>query len=217
MTAALVFANGELRTGPTVHRWLNLIDRPLVLAADGGAHIAAAYELRPDAIIGDMDSVAPALLSELEGQGMQIIRHPPEKDETDLELALKEAAARDCDPIIIIGGTGGRLDQSLANVYLLALPELAGRTVRMVAGYEEVLLLRPGSHTLHGNPGDTVSLLPVGGPAYGVRTSGLAYPLRSETLEFGPARGISNEMLADSAHISLEHGWLLVIHTDGKA
>ncbi len=217
MSAALVFANGELRTGPAVYRWLNAIDRPLVLAADGGAHIAAAYELRPDAIIGDMDSVAPGLLAELEEQGTQVIRYPPEKDETDLELALKEAAARGCDPIIIIGGTGGRLDQSLANVYLLALPELAGRTVRMVAAREEVMLLRPGAHTLHGSPGDTVSLLPVGGPAYGVRTDDLAFPLRGETLEFGPARGVSNEMRADSAQISLERGWLLVIHTDGKA
>lgn len=217
MTAALVFANGEMRTGSMVHKWLSRIDRALVLAADGGAHVAAAYELRPDVIIGDMDSVSPALLAELEALGVQVIRHPREKDETDLELALKEAAARDCDPIVIIGGTGGRLDQALANVYLLALPELAGRTVRMVAGREEVLLLRPGAHTLHGSPGDTVSLLPVGGPAHGIRTAGLVYPLRNETLEFGPARGVSNEMLADSAQIALDRGWLLVIHTDGKA
>lgn len=79
------------------------------------------------------------------------------------------------------------------------------------------MLLRPGAHTLHGSPGDTVSLLPVGGPAHGVRTDDLAFPLRGETLEFGPARGVSNEMRADSAQISLERGWLLVIHTDGKA
>lgn len=200
-----------------VHKWLNALERPVVLAADGGAHIAAAYELRPDAVIGDMDSIAPALLTELVAQGVQVIRHPPEKDETDLELTLKEAAARDCDPIVIIGGVGGRLDQTLANVYLLALPELAGRTVRMAAGREELTLLRPGTHTLIGTPGDTLSLLPVGGPVHGIHTDGLAYPLEGEMLEFGPARGVSNEMLAGHAEIELGRGWLLVIHTDGKA
>jgi thiamine pyrophosphokinase len=50
-----------------------------------------------------------------------------------------------------------------------------------------------------------------------VRTTGLAYPLHNETLKFGPARGVSNVMDGHSAEISLETGWLLLIHTEGKA
>lgn len=217
MTAALIFANGDPLDGPMVRRWLARAVDPYLLAADGGANIAALYGVRPQRVVGDMDSVTPALLADLEARGVDIVRHPAAKDETDLELALLDAAARGCDPIIVIGAVGGRLDHTLANVYLLALPELEDRTVRLVAGREEVMLLRPGVHTVAGMAGDTVSLLPIGGPAAGVRTSGLAYPLHAESLHFGPARGVSNVMLGATAEVTLESGWLLLIHTEGRA
>jgi len=117
----------------------------------------------------------------------------------------------------VIGAVGNRLDHTLANIYLLALPQLAGRTVKMVGGREEVTLLRPGTHRIDGAAGDTISLLPVGGPAGGVRTDGLTYPLHGETLHFGPARGVSNVLTGQTANVTLESGWLLLIHTEGKA
>lgn len=214
---ALIFANGDAADGPMVRKWLTRADSPYLLAADGGAHIAAHYGLRPDHIVGDMDSIAPALLAELEAHGAEVTRYPPAKDETDLELALIDAAARNHDPIVVIGAVGDRLDHTLANVYLLALPQLAGRTVKLVGGREEVTLLSPGTHRIDGAPGDTISLLPVGGPAGGVRTEGLTYPLHGETLHFGPARGVSNVMAGETAHVTLDSGWLLLIHTEGKA
>jgi thiamine pyrophosphokinase len=217
VTPALVFANGDPLDGPMVRRWLARAAEPYLLAADGGAHTAALYGVRPQRVIGDMDSVTPALLADLEARGVDIVRYGAAKDETDLELSLIDAAARGCDPIIVIGAVGGRLDHTLANVYLLALSQLDGRTVRLVAGREEVMLLRPGVHTLSGVPGDTVSLLPIGGPAGGVTTTGLAYPLRGETLHFGPARGVSNVMQGETAEVSLDSGWLLLIHTEGRA
>lgn len=214
---ALVFANGDALDGPMVQKWLSHASDALIVAADGGAHIAAHFGLRPHIIVGDMDSVAPEHLTALEADGVETVRAPAAKDETDLELALTLAAARGADPIIVIGSVGGRLDQTLANVYLLALPALDGRTVRMAAGREEVALLRPGTHVVHGAAGDTVSLLPIGGTADGVRTEHLAYPLHGETLYFGPARGVSNVMLGAQATVALERGYLLLIHTDGKA
>jgi thiamine pyrophosphokinase len=214
---ALIFANGDPADGPMVRKWLARVESPYLLAADGGAHIAAHYGLRPHRIVGDMDSISPALLAELQAHGTDVVRYPPAKDETDLELALIDAAARDHDPIIVIGAVGNRLDHTLANVYLLALPQLGGRTVKLVGGREEVTLLRPGTHQIDGISGDTISLLPVGGPAGGVRTEGLTYPLHGETLHFGPARGVSNVMAGTTAHVSLDNGWLLLIHTEGKA
>ncbi len=214
---ALIFANGDPADGPMVRKWLARAQSPYLLAADGGAHIAAHYGLRPHRVVGDMDSIAPGLLADLEAHGASVARYPAAKDETDLELALIDAASRGHDPIIVIGAVGNRLDHTLANMYLLALPQLAGRTVKMVGGREEVTLLRPGTHHIEGAPGDTISLLPVGGPAGGVRTDGLTYPLHGETLHFGPARGVSNVMPGTSAHVTLESGWLLLIHTEGKA
>ncbi len=185
-----------------------------IVAADGGARVARYFGLAIDILIGDMDSADSAQLT---AQGVDVRRYPPEKDETDLELALILAAEEGAEWIRVIGGVGDRLDQTLANVYLLALPVLEGCDVRMVAGKQEVRLLHPGEYQINGAKGDTVSLIPLGGAASGVRTENLRYPLRDETLEFGPARGISNVMQANSALIQLNEGLLLLVYTVGRA
>jgi thiamine pyrophosphokinase len=215
----LIFANGDMNDGPMVRRALDSAGPCLVIAADGGARVALRFERMPDVVIGDMDSLSSLEVEGFEQRGASIHRHPPEKNETDLELALKFAAAdeRATDPIYVVGGIGNRIDQTLANIYLLALPELMGRAVSMVAGRQQVRLLRPGRHAITGRPGDTVSLLPIGGDVLGVQTESLYYPLRDETLAFGPARGISNVMVTDHAAVSLETGLLLLMHTEGRA
>ena len=70
---------------------------------------------------------------------------------------------------------------------------------------------------LHAQPGDTVSLLPLGGDVSGITTEGLKYPLNNEELTFGPARGISNRLEKPSAHVKLSKGLLLAVHTPGRA
>ena len=114
-------------------------------------------------------------------------------------------------------GIGDRLDQTLSNVYLLALPVLRERDVRLVAGKQEAWLLYPGEHHITGAAGDTLSLLPISGEAHGIRTDNLYYPLRDETLTFGPSRGISNVLQGEQAGVSLRDGVLLAVHTIGRA
>jgi thiamine pyrophosphokinase len=64
-----------------------------------------------------------------------------------------------------------------------------------------------------GQPGDIVSLIPLGGDAQGIVTEGLLYPLRDEPLVSGPARGISNVMTEPFARVTLRGGALLVVHS----
>lgn len=189
----------------------------LLIAADGGARVARYFGLTVHAVIGDMDSIMAVDLAQLERAGAQVLRFPAEKDETDLELALIYAAEHDVQTIRIIGAVGDRLDQTFSNLYLLELPQLAGRDVRVVAGRQEAGLLPPGGGDILGAPGDTVSLLPLNGTAHGVYTEGLQYPLHDEDLVFGPARGVSNVMTGDKARVTLRSGTLLVIHTMGRA
>jgi len=114
--------------------------------------------------------------------------------------------------ILVIGGLGGRTDQTLANLSLLANPAWSGADIRIDDGCEEVF--RVGIDTiLQGTAGDVVSLLSLGIPAEGVRTEGLRYPLRGETLFPFRTRGVSNRMLSDAATISVGKGVLLCIHT----
>lgn len=188
----------------------------LLIAADGGARVAFALGLSVRVVIGDLDSITADELALLEGAGARVLRYPAEKDETDLELALLYAAGQGATRIRILGAMGDRLDQTISNLYLLALPALAGRDVRIVAGRQEAYLL-PAGGVIMGAPGDTISLLPLNGPAHGVRTEGLEYPLRGEDLIFGPARGVSNLMNGTTARVTVESGLLLVVHTLGRA
>jgi thiamine pyrophosphokinase len=218
---ALVFANGDLNDGPAVQAAVATAGRavpaPLVIAADGGARNALACNLIPDLVIGDFDSLTEAELRMLEAQGAAIERHPPEKDATDLELVLLAAASHGCNPIHILGGVGDRLDQTIANIYLLGLPQLQHCEVRLVAGKQTVWLGHPGTTFVNGTPGDTLSLIPLSGAARAITTEGLYYQLRGETLTFGPARGISNVLTAPQASITFTAGILLLIHTLGRA
>ncbi|MEQ8672193.1 MAG: thiamine diphosphokinase [Aggregatilineales bacterium] len=217
MKRALIFVNGELNDGEMVQQTLSVEPTPFVIAADGGARIAQRMDMRVDLLIGDMDSLMTDELNEFAAAGVEIQRFPKEKDETDLELALLAAVERGYDWIRLLGVVGGRLDQLLANMYLLALPELEGRDVRIIDGWQEVRLVRAGTYTLEGSAGDTVSLIPFGGAARGIHTENLYYPLNHETLEFGPARGVSNVMETSAASIRFEAGLLLLVHTIGRA
>jgi thiamine pyrophosphokinase len=214
---ALIFANGDANDGPLVRQVLSAAADAWVIAADGGARQAAFFGFRPQIIIGDLDSLSLAEVTALEAQGIEIRAAPPEKDETDLELALLYAAGQGAGWIRIIGGLGDRLDQTLGNLYLMALPALHGIDVRLVARNQEAWLLHPGENRIEGAPGDTLSLLPVSGDASGIRTDGLYYPLRYETLSFGPARGMSNLLTGSHARVTLGSGLLLAIHTLGRA
>ncbi len=215
----VIIANGDPPTSDEVARWLD--ESAILICADGGARTALALGLRPAHVIGDFDSLSEADLRALEASGTQRHRHSPRKDETDLELALLLAAdllADDPQPeIVVLGATGGRLDHELANMMLLAMPALKRVKVRLVHGQEHVFLLDardgPVEMTLHGRAGDLVSLLPFGGDAHGIRTSGLEYPLRDESLWLGPARGVSNVLLGSQATIALRSGMLLCIQS----
>ena len=195
-------------------RWLDGADE--VVAVDGGTAWLASVGRRPDRVIGDLDSADPVLIAALEAEGVPIERHAAAKDASDTELAVAAALAAGADEVVILGALAGpRLDHQLANLMLLADPALArARTVRIVRGRTLVRAVHgPGSVAIELEPGGLVTLLPVGGDAEGVRTTGLRYPLAGETLAFGRSRGLSNVVDEGPASVSLERGTLLVIES----
>lgn len=205
----LIFANGELPDLEAARSLLAPDD--LIICADGGSRHARALGLTPDALVGDLDSIGEEELAGAEAGDTTIVRHQRDKDETDLELALNQALEQDPAFIVIVGALGGRLDHTLGNIALLADPRLIRRRCSLDDGVERVVLCRARTE-INGAPGDLVSLVPWGGPAEGVRTDGLRWALRGETLLPERSRGISNEMLGDSARVFVEYGSVLVIH-----
>ncbi len=209
---AVIFASGSL-AHPELDR-AHLRPDDWLIAADGGARHCHALGLLPRTLVGDFDSLSPSDVEAYRQQGVEVVPHPRRKDETDLELALRLAADRGAAEALVLGALGQRWDQTLANLLLPAAPGLEGLAVRVIDGPQEIVALRAGqSLTLEGQPGDTVSLIPL---AYDARvtTEGLEYPLRRGLLPFGSTLGISNTMLSRHAHVRADDGRVLcmIIH-----
>lgn len=210
--AVLVFANGDIADPEWVRPYL--AQASAIIAADGGALHLMALDHPPDVVIGDMDSLTAAGRAWLQQTGAQLIQYPAAKDETDLELALLLAAKYE-EEIWLFGAMGGRLDQMLANILLLAHPGLQGRQVQLIGQFERAWMINDQSE-FTGTPGDLISLIPLGGEVRVRSTSGLKWPLRDELLLFGPARGVSNVMTGSVASVSVASGRLLCICTQGS-
>ncbi len=210
MARIVIFANGEL---PDEGRALSLLQpSDLIVCADGGTRRALSLGLKPHVLIGDLDSMEAADRQSALAAGAKIEQHPHDKNETDLELAIRYALAQAPATILIVAALGRRLDQTIGNIALLTAPELAGLDVRLDDGLEEAFFCR-GRSEIEGRPGDIVSLIPwAAAPVEGVQTDGLRWALHAETLYPDKTRGISNEMLETTARISIAAGLLLVIH-----
>ncbi len=182
-----------------------------ILCADGGARHARKLGLVPEAIVGDMDSLDDETARFFSGQGCRLLRHPPEKDETDTELALAEALGMNPDAVWIFGALGRRLDHTLANLSLLASEAAEGVDVRLVDPFCEAFVVR-GTKTIEGEPGQTVSVFPLGAATEGITLEGFEYPLNGAMMKPGKPYGVSNRLIADRGVIRVGKGALLVVH-----
>ncbi len=209
---AIIFANGVLNNIQEVHDII--LPDDLIIAADGGTIHCRALGIKPSVVVGDLDSLNPDYLESLQTSGTEIISYPANKDQTDLELAIRKAIKLGCDEILVLGALGARWDMTIANLLLPALSDFSKVTIRLIDGHQEIILLRgEGELTFKGKKGDIVSLIPLGQDAYGVTLRGLKYPLEDDVLKFGATRGISNVLLEDTATVYLKKGLLLCIHT----
>jgi len=205
----LVVAGGSAADLPSDTQALGQFDQ--VVAADGGVANALRLGLTPTVVIGDLDSLPGAERQLLEQAGAAFNVHRPDKDETDLELALLWCAAHGAQEIVLLGAFGDRPDHTLGNLLLLTHPRLRGVSVRLLSRRWQGFLAC-GEATVRGSPGDTVSLIPISGRVTGIWSEGLQYPLCGETLIRGPGRGISNVMLGNTACLRFASGLLFVFH-----
>ncbi len=208
---ATIFVNGIIADYSSLDRWLREDD--YLICADGGVRHCLAMGLRPAVIVGDLDSAPPAVVAEMAAKGVAIERHPPAKDQTDLELAIERALRDGADEILLLGALGGRLDQTLANLLILA-QRAWPVPIRLAEENQLAQVLRAGTTlTLDGQTGSTVSIVPLSPAVTGITFTGLVYPLENATLRLGSTRGISNEIASPPVTIRISSGQLLVIQT----
>jgi len=200
---ACIFCNGELKNSARAKRVASNCD--LLIAADGGAKHLAGLGLQPEIIIGDMDSIA----TDMSKDKNSIVRIPysPDKDKSDVELAVEYALEQGCQEIILVAAVGGRLDHTLGNVALVA--SYPGRIAILDGVSTLVAVDKSEKCMLHGQVGTPVSLIPYGSGSFTVRTKGLKYFLGDESLH-SATHGLSNELSLTEACVCISNGILLV-------
>ena len=215
MPRIVIFANGELPDLESARALLRSED--YLIAADGGANHLLKMGILPEIVFGDLDSIDEDVLFDLTSADVEIMQYSEDKDETDIELALRYAVELQPTSVLIVGALGGRLDQTLANLSILTDPTLPALDIRLDDGLEETFFCRASAAKgrqveVRGRSGDIVSLIPWNGPVEGIVTEGLQWPLYGETLFPSKSRGVSNVMLSDTASVKIEKGLLLVVH-----
>ncbi|HEX2582926.1 MAG TPA: thiamine diphosphokinase [Chlamydiales bacterium] len=199
MNSSALIANGQIDDLSSIKLLLREYSR--LIAVDGGLRYCKAMSIRPTLIMGDFDSAPPELLDEYT---VPKIRLKAEKDATDLEVAIEHEINRGAERLTVFGGWGGRIDHSLTNALLLT--RFPGQV--QLQTEQEVLFAIEGETMICCEIGQTLSLLPICGPAMGITTKGLKWELNNRTL--GPQFiGISNICLQREVHLSIQEGILL--------
>lgn len=205
----ILLANGEYGDLESYRSVLPGAD--CIICADGGANYAYQLGLKPDYIIGDMDSINPEISGFYAGRGAVVKKYPRSKDFTDTQLALSLAQQIGAREIMVLGSLGGRLDHTLSNLH--AGMEAAEHGIQVVHYTPEcIVYLLKGKMVLSGHKGDLVSVLPLTERAAGVYETGFEYPLDNVVLEMRNPFAVSNVMSGSTAEIRAKSGILLVFH-----
>ena len=168
--------------------------------------------IMPNIAIGDFDSVSAQILDFYEKRGLRIEKYPPEKDFTDLELAVKLAVGLSPEEIIILGATGTRLDHTFAAMNTLVRAEREGIRA-YIKDEHNIITMISKSITLKGKKGEKISLMPFTEKAASVSAKGLKYELKETDMYSGVSLGVSNEFIEETAEISVGDGYLFVIRS----
>lgn len=195
--------------------WIEKNQYDCMIAADSGMNFLHRNGIVPDIIAGDFDSAKEEDVAYYQRlNDVQVIKLNPVKDDTDTEFVIREAIRRGATEITVLGATGTRLDHVLANVNLLGIGLEEGINIQLVDKHNRIRMISDTIEiTREEQFGDYVSVLPVKGDAKGVTLEGMKYPLKEADIACFSSLGVSNEIVEDTARISVKQGTLLIIES----
>lgn len=194
----------------------HFLEDDTIICADGGYLHARRSRISPDVVIGDFDSIDfDFIVKDLRDSGLcdccQVLKYAAEKDDTDTMICLKYAIEQGFDELMILGGLGGRLDHTIANLQTMSHAIDAEKTIWFLDGKNRATLRNPGKLSIHKAEGYKISLFSYGDLCEGVSIQGVKYPLKNCSLNHSFPLGISNEFIEEKAEISHSAGKLLII------
>ncbi|TMU87829.1 thiamine diphosphokinase [Bacillus sp. BHET2] len=209
-----IVAGGPERYIPELKMYMG--DKVKWIGVDRGVYTLLEQKIAPMVAFGDFDSVNEKEWKQIQESVQEVNRYLPEKDETDLELALNWAIDQNPDKITIFGATGGRLDHFMGNLQLLMMPSLLETDiiVEIIDVQNRLYLAKSGEHRVEKTPElNYISFVPVTGIVEGITLSGFKYPLKNRNISRGSTLCISNELIQSSGTFSFSNGILMVIRS----
>ncbi|NLM96968.1 MAG: thiamine diphosphokinase [Halanaerobiaceae bacterium] len=199
----------------TEGEYLDLLgeEEAVFIAADGGVELFETLGLCPDILLGDFDSLSAEKLDYYIDKGVQIIRYPVKKDETDGELAINFCQENGLHEVMIIGSQGGRIDQQIANIFLLEYASKLGLKALIREPGLEIGIARK-REIFKNCTGQKLSLIPLSDEVKGISVTGCKYSLLDESLFRWKTRGISNTIVEETAELTVGEGILLYVKTE---
>ena len=180
-----------------------------VIAADGGMAALQARHIEPDLVLGDFDSLSYPK-EDLLAENIPLITYPAEKDYTDMMLAAEQGYERGCRRFYIFGGTGGRMDHTLANIQLTVNLTRRGCRAFLYGKNYTVTAIHNGAVQFPDTCAGYFSVYAFSDIAAGISETGFEYEIEHFTMRNDDPRGISNEFCGKSGTVSVEEGTLLI-------
>lgn len=183
-----------------------------IIASDRGLETLDKYNIIPNYIIGDFDSIDRKILNKyINNKDIIIKKLNPEKDYTDTHMALKLAIELKSTDITIFGAIGTRIDHTIANIHILKETLEKGIECRIVDNRNEIQLINKKVILKKDNNYKYISLIPLTTKVEGVTLKGFKYSLTNANLNIGHSIGVSNEQINENATIDLKSGILILI------
>lgn len=213
---ALLISGGHINADYTVE-YIKSKDYDIIIAIDGGLKAAESLDIIPDIVVGDFDTIDSGTLNKYAGmKEVEVIRLNPEKDLTDTQSAIERALSLGADYIEIIGGTGTRLDHTIANIHTLQM--MIGRcSGAVITNENNRIRIIEDKYVIKRQEqyGKYVSFLPLTEKVQGITLEGFKYPLKDYEFNIKTtlSLGVSNEIIEDEATVSLKSGRLIMIES----
>lgn len=207
---AAIISGGKPPSEKLLKNYIRKVD--FIIAADKGCECLYKYNIIPDLLLGDFDSVNKDILENAKLQIKEILEFPPEKDYTDTEIAIMEALKRGAEKIYLFGATGSRMDHALGNIGLLLTAKKNGIILEIIDDNNRIYLGQ-NKMTVMGKCGETISFHALSDKVANLEIKGGKYKLESYDMNLLDPRAICNEFVDAPIEISYDTGELLVIYS----